>query len=168
LALVRTGASKTELAVLQDAGTGFPECNDRRRLRQFWTGIAWTRENLDGVFLVRVEQASYRWHTQKPFLSVRFSILEPASFETITFSGRLYCTERALWKLTWFLRDFGYDTDLLSRDQVDEKALRNLRGVVRTSFTQLNGHSYQNLDSFAPAAEWEALSCAAGEPRKAE
>jgi hypothetical protein len=28
---------------------------------------------------------------------------------------------------------------------VDEKALRNLRGVVRTSFTQLNGHSYQNL-----------------------
>ena len=77
-------------------------------------------------------------------------------------------TERALWKLTWFLRDFGYDTELLSRDQVDEKALRNLRGVVRTSFTQLNGYSYQNLDSFAPAAEWEALSCAASEPHKPE
>jgi len=47
---------------------------------------------------------------------------------------------------------------LLSRDQVDEKALRNLRGVVRTSFTNLNGRSYQNLVSFAPASEWEALS----------
>jgi hypothetical protein len=66
----------------------------------------------------------------------------------------------SLWKLTWFLHDFGYDTELLNRDQVDEKPLRNLHGVVRTSFTNLNGHSYQNLDSFAPAAEWEALCCA--------
>ena len=59
--------------------------------------------NLDGIFLVRVERASYRWHPQKPFLAVRFSILEPASYEALSFSGRLYCTERALWKLTWFL-----------------------------------------------------------------
>jgi len=115
--------------------------------------------NLDGIFLVRVEWASYRWHPQKPFLAFRFSIIEPASHEALSFSGRLYCTERALWKLTWFLRDFGYDTQLLSRDQVDEKALRSLRGVVRTSFTNLNGRSYQNLVSFAPASEWEALSC---------
>ena len=115
--------------------------------------------NLDGIFLVRVERATYRWHPQKPFLAIRFSILEPASYEALSFSGRLYCTERALWKLTWFLRDFGYDAELLSRDQVDEKALRNLRGVVRTSFTNLNGRSYQNLVSFAPASEWEALSC---------
>ena len=115
--------------------------------------------NLDGIFLVRVEWASYRWHPQKPFVVFRFSIIEPASHEALSFSGRLYCTERALWKLTWFLRDFGYDTQLLSRDQVDEKALRSLRGVVRTSFTNLNGRSYQNLVSFAPASEWEALSC---------
>jgi hypothetical protein len=117
--------------------------------------------NLDGIFLVRVERASYRWHPQKPFLALFFSILEPASHEALSFSGRLYCTERALWKLTWFLRDFGYDTELFNRDQIDEKALRNLRGVVRTSFTNLNGHSYQNLDSFAPVAEWDALSCVA-------
>jgi hypothetical protein len=105
--------------------------------------------------------SSYRWHPQKSFLALRFGILEPISFEALSFSGRFYCTERALWKLTWFLRDFGYDTELLSRDQVDEKALLNLRGVIRTTFTNLNGHSYQNLDSFAPAAEWEALSCVA-------
>jgi hypothetical protein len=106
-----------------------------------------------------VDRASHRWHPQKPFLALLFAILEPASHEALSFSGRLYCTERALWKLTWFLRDFGYDTELLNRDQIDEKALRNLRGVVRTSFTNLNGHSYQNIDSFAPAAEWDALSC---------
>ena len=43
-------------------------------------------------------------------------------FERRSFSGRLYCTERALWKLNWFLRDFGYDLELLAQDQVDEKA----------------------------------------------
>jgi hypothetical protein len=89
---------------------------------------------------------------------LQFSILEPAPVTTRSFSGRIYCTERALWKLSQFLRDFGYDPDLLSRDQIDEKALLNLRGVVRTTSTRVNGHSYQNLDAFAPAAEWEALS----------
>jgi hypothetical protein len=44
----------------------------------------------------------------------------------------------------------------------------NLRGVVRTSFTSLNGHSYQNLDAFAPAAEWEALSCATSNQGESE
>jgi hypothetical protein len=115
--------------------------------------------NLDGLFLVRVDKASYRWHPQKPFLALRFMVLEPKLFESQSFSGRLYCTERALWKLDWFLRDFGYDTELLSRDQIDEKALQGLRGVIRTSHTSLNGRSYQNLDAFAPAVEWEERSC---------
>jgi hypothetical protein len=48
---------------------------------------------------------------------------------------------------------------VLNRDQVDEKALLDLRGVVRTSHKILNGRSYQNLDSFAPAGEWEVLCC---------
>jgi len=30
---------------------------------------------------------------------------------------------------------------------------------VRTSPIAFNGHSYQNLESFAPAGEWEELSC---------
>jgi hypothetical protein len=131
----------------------------RRHIPGLHSGHSDLVSNLDGLFLVRVERASYRWHPQKPFLSLRFRILEPASFEALSFSGRLYCTERALWKLGWFLRDFGYDTELLNRNQVDEKALLNLRGVIRTTFANLNGHSYQNLVSFAPASEWEALSC---------
>jgi len=114
---------------------------------------------LEGLFLVRVERARYRWHPQKPFVEIRFVVVEPKLFETRSFSGRLYCTERALWRLNWFLRDFGYDAQLLKDDQVDEKALFNLRGVVRTSYTTLNGHSYQNLEAFAPEADWEALDC---------
>jgi hypothetical protein len=113
-----------------------------------------------GVFLVRVERAWYRRHPHKPFVELRFVILEPQPSQDRPFFSRLYCTERALWKLHWFLRDFGYDADLLRRDQVDEKALMNLRGVVRTSHKFVNGRSYQNLDSFAPAGEWEVLSCA--------
>ena len=131
----------------------------RRHLPGLNSGHDSVSSNLDGIFLVRVDKATYRWHAQKPFLVLRFVILEPGSYEALSFSGRLYCTERALWKLTWFLKDFGYDTELLTRDQVDEKAIVNLRGVVRTTFTTFNGHSYQNLDAFAPEAEWETLSC---------
>jgi len=114
---------------------------------------------LEGLFLVRVDSASYRWHSQKPFLSVRFAILEPEAFRGRSLAGRLYCTERALWKLNWFLRDFGYDSDLLNQDQVDEKAVLKLQGVVRTSHVTLNGRSFQNLETFAPAVEWDELSC---------
>src|ERR1700682_2763772 len=117
-----------------------------------------SKTSFDGVFLVRVERAWYRWHPQKPFVEVRFVILEPQSVQDRSFFSRLYCTERALWKLHWFLRNFGYDADLLNRDQVDEKALANLRGVVGISHKIVHGQSYQNLDSFAPASDWEALS----------
>jgi hypothetical protein len=115
---------------------------------------------LEGLFLVRVERASYRWHPQKPFFAIRFVVLEPAGFANQSLSGRLYCTERALWKLNWFLRDFGYDRDLLTEDQVDEKALVSLRGVLRTTHVTLNGRTFQNLEAFAPEADWEELSCA--------
>ena len=70
--------------------------------------------------------------------------------------GRLYCTVKALWKLSWFLTDFGYDADLLDRDELDEKALAGLRGVVRVSYTNtLNGHRLLNLEAFAPADRWK-------------
>jgi len=123
-------------------------------------GLHATQESetpLEGMFLVRVEWASYRWHAQKPFLSVRFVVLEPNSLDRRSFSGRFYCTERALWKLNWFLRDFGYDQELLAQDQVDEKALVNLRGVVRTSHVTLAGRTFQNVEAFAPETEWEEL-----------
>ncbi len=132
---------------------------------------AWSNDdNLEGLFLVRVERAFYRWHPQKPFFALRLAILEPKKHSGQTISGRLYCTPKALWKLSWFLRDFGYDPDLLSRDEVDEKALLGLRGVLRTSPTTLNGRSFLNLEAFAPAGEWEELSVAtlercSGEPR---
>src|SRR5437588_9547712 len=85
----------------------------------------------DGVLLVRVERVQYRWHAQKPFYALLLSVLEPREFSGRTISGRLYCTFKALWKLSWFLRDFGYDTELFSHDELDETALPGLSGVVK-------------------------------------
>ena len=110
---------------------------------------------LEGIFLVRVERASYRYHPQKPFFVPSFTILQPEEHVGRSFSGRLYCTAKALWKLSWFLRDFGYDAELLGQDQVDEKALVSLRGMVKVSRAVVNGRCFVNLDAFSPAAEWE-------------
>jgi hypothetical protein len=112
----------------------------------------------DGVFLVRVDKAQYRWHAQKPFYVLRLSILEPRESAGRLISGRIYCTTKALWKLGWFLRDFLYDPESLGREEVDEKALSGLRGVVKISHQTVNGTSLINFDGFAPASQWEELS----------
>jgi len=113
---------------------------------------------LEGLFLARVDRAFYRSHPQKSFFALRFSILEPKEFSAHTISGRLYCTPKALWKLNWFLRDFGYDNELLARDEVDERTLLGLTGIVKTSRKTMNRRSFLNLDAFAPAGEWEQLT----------
>jgi hypothetical protein len=112
----------------------------------------------DGVFLVRVDTAHYRWHVQKPFYVLRLFILEPKDHLGQSIVGRLYCTQKAMWKLGWFLRDFLYDPELIAHEQVDEKALHGLRGVVKISHAVVNGVSLINLDGFAPASQWEELS----------
>ncbi len=117
---------------------------------------------LEGLFLVRVERAFYRWHAHKPFFTLRFAVIEPAEHSGQTIAGRIYCSPKALWKLNWFLKDFGYDPDLLGREEVEERALLGLRGVLRISHTPFNGRSYLNLEAFAPASEWEELSPAPG------
>ena len=124
----------------------------------------------DGIFLVRVDKAEYRLHAQKPFYILRLSILEPQDMAGRTISGRLYCTSKALWKLGWFLRDFLYDPELLGREEIDEKALSGLRGVVKISHAIVNGRSLLNFDGFAPASQWEELSTASSvcKPRGTE
>ena len=114
----------------------------------------------DGIFLVRVDRAQYRWHPAKPFYTLRLSVLEPRELAGRVISGRVYCTAKALWKLGWFLRDFLYDPDLLRREEIDERALSGLRGVVKISYSTINGTSLLNFDGFAPASQWSELSSA--------
>jgi hypothetical protein len=112
----------------------------------------------DGIYLVRVQRAQYHRNAQKPFCAVQFAVLEPKPLVGSQISGRIYCTEKALWKLSWFLRDFGYDAELLGRDELDTRALVKLHGVVKITHTTVNGTFLLNFDGFAPAGRWEELS----------
>src|ERR1700739_1008567 len=108
----------------------------------------------DGVFLVRVQRVQFRRQAPKPYYILDLAILEPTRFAGRTLSSRLYCNPKALWKLNWFLRDFGYDTDLLGRDEVDESQLVGLKGVVKIGHIVFEGASLLRLDGFAPAGRW--------------
>lgn len=114
-------------------------------------------EPADGDYLVRIARVQYRWDKNKPFYIIRFEILEPATSSGTSFNGRIYCSAKSLWKLNWFLRDFGYDPELLGRDELDERALRELKGVVRISHKIFDGHPILSLDAFAPAERWTEM-----------
>ena len=140
----------------------------KRRLQGLASSAQANAEVADGVFLVRVDQVRYSKERQKPSYTVRFSVLEPQPLAGRTFSGRLYCSPKALWKFSWFLRDFGYDSELLGRDEVEEKNLIGLRGVVKLSHTVVNGRTFVNLDAFAPAGAWESISSPTSPPLRSE
>jgi len=89
-------------------------------------------------------------------------VLEPKSLAGRSIAARVYCTAKAMWKLTWFLRDFGYDTELMGKDEIDDKALVGLCGVVKISHAVVHGISLINLEGFAPASQWEELSAGLG------
>jgi hypothetical protein len=112
----------------------------------------------DGLFLVRVQRVWFRRQAQKPYYTLALAILEPGRFSGHVISSRLYCNPKALWKFNWFLRDFGYDVELLGRDEVDESQLIGLTGVVKISHVIINGTSLLRLDGFALAGRWEELS----------
>jgi hypothetical protein len=111
----------------------------------------------DGVYLVRVVQVRYERERRKPFYAIRFSVLEPAALAGRALVARLYCTSKALWKFSWFLRDFGYEAELFGREEIDDKALLGLSGVIKVSHAVVNGRSLLNLDAFAPAAAWASV-----------
>jgi hypothetical protein len=118
-------------------------------------------ERLEGVFLVRIEQAQRRFERRKSFYVLSFRVIQPQEFFDRGVVARLYSTPRALWKLRWFLRDLAYDNDLLQLDVIDESALAGLRGVVKVSYANVHGRLFLNLDGFAPATAWEELSATA-------
>src|ERR1700736_6247234 len=130
----------------------------RRRIQGLHEANPSGTEIPDSLYLVRVIRAQYRWHAHKPYFLLRFSVLEPLHFAGRNITGRLYCTQKALWKLTWFLRDFGYDRVGMSHDQIDEKSLVGLRGIVKIRRVMISGTSLINLEGLANAAQWGHLS----------
>ena len=111
----------------------------------------------DGVYLVRVQRAQYRWHKHKPFYELIFYVLQPEGLVGGGIAARLYCSPKALWKFAWFLRDFRYSQELLERDEIDVRALTGLIGVIQVCHEVVSGRSEMSLKAFAPAADWEHL-----------
>src|SRR6266566_5010196 len=72
-----------------------PEAGACRMKRQV-PGLAETARDSrpeipDGIFLVRVAGAQFRWHAQKPFYVLRLSILEPGALTGRTIIGCRDC-----------------------------------------------------------------------------
>jgi hypothetical protein len=88
-------------------------------------------------------------------------VLEPAEFSGSTIRARIDCAAKAVWKLGWFLRDFQYDGGLLEREEVDEKLMAGLRGVVKVSHGSNGGAFLLDIDAFAPANKWQEMSSSA-------
>ena len=52
-------------------------------------------DELEGVFLVRVDRGFYSWHPTRPFYLLRFSVLEPKEHAGHYLTGRIYCTPKS-------------------------------------------------------------------------
>lgn len=123
----------------------------------------------DGLFLVRITRAQYRWHRRNPYYDIRFAVLKPEHLKGSSITGRLDCNRKAMWKVSWLLREFGYDSELLGRGEIDEQALVDLWGVVKVSHVMVRGVPVLRLDAFSAPDRWEELAGSGdGDPAKSE
>ena len=113
---------------------------------------------LEGPYLTRVVRFEPAGHAAKPCRSATFLVLDPGPYSGRYVRTRLYCHERALWKLRWFLRDFGYDHDLMAAEELDDRQVVGLEGVIRLAFWGTNGQRHLDVQGFAPKEEWTELS----------
>ena len=108
-------------------------CRMKRRFAGLHAADLCERRCPDGMFLVRVERA-------RVSLACSEALLHPATLSSSSRTSSLdsdspaasIAPPKALWKLDWFLRDFGYDTELLGRDEIDEKALSDFAAWSRS------------------------------------
>jgi hypothetical protein len=114
------------------------------------------------VYLVQVVKAVYK-ATRIPELILTFNIIEPSDQLGRKVVSRVDCRAKSFWKLCWFLKDFGYDSALLYDDEIDEKAIVGLKGVIAISNRVKGPQQRCKLHSFAPAHLWQEM----GEPFRA-
>lgn len=122
---------------------------------------------LEGPYLARVVRFEPAGHAAKPCRSATFLVLDPGPYSGRYVRTRLYCHDRALWKLRWFLRDFGYDQELMADEELDDRQVVGLEGVIRLAFWGTNGQRHLDVQGFAPKEEWVELSERLGGERPA-
>jgi hypothetical protein len=123
-------------------------------------GLNHTRERLplvEGLYRARVARFEPAGHAAKPCRAASFLILEPPPFLGRHVRTRLYCHDRALWKLRWFLSDFGYDAELLAAEELDDRRVVGLEGVIRLAYWGTDGSRRLDVEGFAPSERWVEL-----------
>ena len=121
---------------------------------------------IEGSYRARVVRFGPAGHAAKPCLAATFLILEPAPYAGRSVRTRLYCHDRALWKLRWFLHDFNYDAELLAADELDDRRVVGLEGVIRLAYWGTDGSRRLDVEGFAPSERWAEL-CQAPTPSPA-
>jgi hypothetical protein len=123
-------------------------------------GLNQPRERLplvEGLYRARVVRFEPAGHAAKPCRAATFLILEPAPYAGRHVRTRLHCHDRALWKLRWFLSDFGYDAELLAAEELDDRRVVGLEGVIRLAYWGTDGSRRLDVEGFAPTARWAEL-----------
>jgi hypothetical protein len=105
-----------------------------------------------GSYLVQI-MATTVTRSPRARLQVALRVLEPNPYAGARATVTLSCVRKHLWRVSWFLRDFGYDDELLDRDFVDPCNLKGLRGVVRIS-RQPSSNGEVRLLASARADAW--------------
>ena len=113
---------------------------------------------VEGSYRARVVRFGPAGHAPKPCRAAMFLILEPAPYAGRHVRTRLYCHDRALWKLRWFLNDFNYDAELLAADELVDRRVVGLEGVIRLAYWGNDGHRRLDVQGFAPSERWDDLS----------
>jgi len=113
---------------------------------------------VEGLYRARVVRFEPAGHAAKPCRTATFLILEPAPYAGRYVRTRLYCHERALWKLRWFLSDFGYDPGLMAAEELDDRRVVGLEGIVRLAYWGSDGHRRLDVQGFASIDRWTELS----------
>ena len=109
---------------------------------------------VEGLYRARVVHFGPAGHAPNPCLAATFLILDPAPFAGRYVRTRLYCHDRALWNLRWFLHDISYDAELLAADELDDRRVVGLEGVIRLAYWGNNGHRRLDVQGFAPSERW--------------
>ena len=112
---------------------------------------------VEGVYRARVVRFEPAGHAPNPCRAATFLILEPPGYAGRHVRTRLYCHDRALWKLRWFLSDFRYDTELMAAEELDDRRVVGLEGVIRLAHWGADGHKRLDVQGFAPSERWEEL-----------
>jgi len=113
---------------------------------------------VEGLYRARVVRFEPAGHAPKPCRTATFLILDPTPFAGRHVRTRLYCHDLALWKLRWFLSDFHYDAELLAAEELDDRRVVGLEGVIRLAHWGTDGHRRLDVQGFAPTERWEELS----------